>query len=120
MDGTGVGSGLTNWTTNMDGTAGGTTAYAAGVPDATSPLQVVALLILFIFPAVALVVVSLRAAGRWAWRQFGWGEFLALSIPFFKALLLMTADDGLIVVAMIMSAIETAASYKCKWPTHRP
>lgn len=74
MDDSGMGSGLTNWTVNMDGTAGGTTAYAMGVPDATSPLQMVALFIIFFFPAVALVVVSLRAAGRWAWRQFGWGE----------------------------------------------
>lgn len=76
MDGTGIETGLTNWTTNMDGTAGGTTPFAWGVPDATSPLQMVALFILFFFPAVALVVVSLRAAGRWAWGQFGWGESL--------------------------------------------
>lgn len=74
MDGTGNVTGLGNWTMNMDGTASGTTAYASGVPDATSPLQTVALFILFFFPALALVVVSLRAAGRWAWGQFGWGE----------------------------------------------
>lgn len=75
MDGAGMDTALANWTMNMDGTAGGTTAYASGVPDASSPLQVVALCILFIFPGLALVVVSLRAAGRWTWGQFGWGEF---------------------------------------------
>lgn len=65
----------------MDGTWGGTGAYAEGVPDVTSPLQVIALSILFFFPTLALLVISLRAAGRWAWRQFGWGESSSLPFP---------------------------------------
>ena len=117
MDGTGTGMGAppANWTTNMDGTAGGTTAYASGVPDATSLLQVVALCILFSFPALALAVVSLRVAGggRGA-SSDGVSLSSTLTSPFsFTCSLLTTPDDGLVVVAMLLSAIETAASYKC-------
>ncbi|SPO02965.1 related to integral membrane protein PTH11 [Cephalotrichum gorgonifer] len=93
MDGIGASSPAPGGTMGMNGSPVGTMAYAKGVPDATSARQNVALFILFFFPALALVTVSLRAAGRWAWRQFGW-------------------DDTLICVAMFMSALETAASYK--------
>jgi hypothetical protein len=41
-------------------------------PPATG-LQIFAIAIIFVFPAVALVVVMIRAAGRIAIRQFGWG-----------------------------------------------
>ena len=112
MDRIGTGTSLTNRTVKMDGTTAGVTAYAEGVPDVTSPLQAFALFILFLFPALALVVVSLRAAGRWAWRQFGWGKPPRSHISERDSL--TTSDDGLIVVAMLLSAIETAASYKCK------
>jgi hypothetical protein len=41
-------------------------------PTPTS-LQIFAIVIIFVFPAVALVTVIIRAAGRIAIRQFGWG-----------------------------------------------
>ena len=41
-------------------------------PTPTS-LQIFAIAIIFVFPALALVVVIIRAAGRIAIRQFGWG-----------------------------------------------
>jgi hypothetical protein len=39
-------------------------------------LQIFAIAIIFVFPALALVVVIIRAAGRVAIRQFGWGTCL--------------------------------------------
>ena len=44
-----------------------------GIPDRTSGMQNFALAILFGFPALALIIVVIRTAGRWASRQFGWG-----------------------------------------------
>lgn len=41
-------------------------------PTPTS-LQIFAIAIIVVFPALALVVVIMRAAGRIAIRQFGWG-----------------------------------------------
>ena len=57
-------------------------------------LQVFALFVNFFFPAVALIIVSTRAAGRLAIRQFGW-------------------DDWLVCIAMLMSVAETVISYFC-------
>lgn len=62
MDSNGTGTSLTNRTANMRRMTGPSTAYAEGVSDAMSPLQIPALFILFIFPTLALVVVFLRAA----------------------------------------------------------
>ncbi|KAK3357093.1 hypothetical protein B0T25DRAFT_146694 [Lasiosphaeria hispida] len=62
-------------------------------PNSGPPrLQVFALFVNFFFPALALVVVSTRAAGRLATRQFGW-------------------DDWLVCIAMMMSVAETVISY---------
>jgi uncharacterized membrane protein len=44
------------------------------LPDRTSGLQNFALAILFVFPALALIIVVTRAIGRWSSRQFGWGK----------------------------------------------
>ena len=63
-------------------------------PSPTS-LQIFALFIIFFFPAIALVVVLIRVAGRFATKQFGW-------------------DDSLISVAMFLSLAETVISYFCK------
>lgn len=41
---------------------------------APTSLQIFAIAIIFVFPALALVVVTIRAAGRIAIRQFGWGK----------------------------------------------
>ncbi len=65
-------------------------------PNPTSLMQTFALIILFFFPGVALIIVGIRAVGRWTSRQFGW-------------------DDGLICTAMLMSIAETFASYKCTY-----
>ncbi|KAB5570113.1 hypothetical protein GE09DRAFT_1170964 [Coniochaeta sp. 2T2.1] len=60
-------------------------------PTPTS-LQIFAIAIIFVFPALALVVVIIRSAGRIAIRQFGW-------------------DDWLICIAMLLSIAETVISY---------
>ncbi|KAI1635310.1 CFEM domain-containing protein [Biscogniauxia mediterranea] len=57
-----------------------------------SPLQQGGFFILFFFPSIALVVVSLRAYGRIKARQFGW-------------------DDALTCMAMMFSIAETGCSY---------
>ncbi len=58
-------------------------------------LQIFAIFITFFFPALALVVVGIRAAGRLATHQFGW-------------------DDWLVSIAMLLSVAETVISYFCK------
>ncbi|TLD30909.1 hypothetical protein PspLS_02054 [Pyricularia sp. CBS 133598] len=60
--------------------------------EPTSELQTVAIAIIFIFPALALLVVVLRAMGRASTRQFG-------------------LDDWLISIAMLLSLIQTLMSY---------
>lgn len=131
---TGTAGGAAATNTGMTTVGGGNNMmfFSNSVPDRSSGLQIFALFVLFSFPSLALVVVSLRAAGRWAWRQFGWGTFLNhLPLLSFardgkggkkprgkrtkESLANMHAnllDDTLICVAMFMSAIETAASYK--------
>lgn len=65
-------------------------------PDpAPTRLQIFAIVVVFTFPAIALVIVMIRAAGRIAIRQFGW-------------------DDALISIAMVFSLIETVLSYFCE------
>ncbi|KAK3322217.1 hypothetical protein B0H66DRAFT_194942 [Apodospora peruviana] len=59
---------------------------------ATSGLQIFALFVNFFFPALALAVVTTRAAGRFATNQFGW-------------------DDWLVCIAMLMSVAETVISF---------
>ena len=61
---------------------------------ATSGLQIFALFINFFFPALALLVVTVRVAGRVAASQ-------------------LAADDWLICVAMLMSIAETIISFFC-------
>lgn len=62
-------------------------------PEA-SGLQIFALFINFFFPALALLVVSIRVAGRLAARQFA-------------------VDDSLVCIAMLMSVAETVISFFC-------
>lgn len=62
MDGIGTGTSLASRTANMHGTTWPSTDYAEGVPDATIPPHILALLILFYFSALAFLVISLRAA----------------------------------------------------------
>lgn len=45
------------------------------IPPQSSGLQTVGLFILFFLPALALVIVITRCAGRFATGQFGWGEW---------------------------------------------
>ncbi|EJT81072.1 hypothetical protein GGTG_01059 [Gaeumannomyces tritici R3-111a-1] len=61
-------------------------------PEATSGLQRLAIAIIFVFAALALVIIVLRAVGRIRTRQFG-------------------LDDWLISVAMFLSVLETIFSY---------
>ncbi|KAI1085630.1 hypothetical protein F5B20DRAFT_10041 [Whalleya microplaca] len=61
-------------------------------PDPSSSEQDAAIAIIMGFPAVALLIVSIRVAGRLSSRQFG-------------------LDDGLICIATVLSICETAASY---------
>ena len=68
-------------------------------PEPTT-LQMLAVAIIFVFPAIAMVVLLIRVAGRFATRQFGW-------------------DDWLICVAMLFSIAETVFSFFCK-STFRP
>ncbi|KAH9211450.1 hypothetical protein DL95DRAFT_464881 [Leptodontidium sp. 2 PMI_412] len=58
----------------------------------TSSLQQAGFAILFMFPAIAMLVVALRVYSRQKMKQFGW-------------------DDGLIVLAMSFSIAETIAGY---------
>lgn len=50
-----------------------TSASSQRYPEPTR-LQMFAIAIIFVFPALALVIVTVRAAGRLAVRQFGWGK----------------------------------------------
>ncbi|KAL2156296.1 hypothetical protein VTH82DRAFT_1041 [Thermothelomyces myriococcoides] len=59
---------------------------------ATSGLQIFALSINFVFPALALLVISVRVAGRLAARLFG-------------------IDDCLVCIAMLMSLAQTVISF---------
>ncbi len=72
------------------------TTSLLGLPafQATSPLQSFAIFVNFFFPALALIVVIVRVAGRVAARQ-------------------LAADDWLVCVAMLMSVAETIISYFC-------
>ncbi|KAJ9136689.1 Cfem domain-containing protein [Pleurostoma richardsiae] len=60
--------------------------------EPTSGLQTFAIFITLFFPALALVIVVIRNAGRFASHTFGW-------------------DDGLISIAMLLSVAETIVSY---------
>lgn len=76
---------------------GDDTGLSAAMPDPpATPLQIFALFIIFFFPAIALVVVLVRVAGRLASVQFGW-------------------DDWLISIAMFLSIVETVISYFCEY-----
>ncbi len=61
---------------------------------APTGLQIFALFVNFFFPALALLVVTVRVAGRVAANQFA-------------------ADDWLVCVAMLMSVAETIISFFC-------
>ena len=61
---------------------------------AASGLQIFALCINFFFPALALLVVSIRVAGR-------------------VAASLFAVDDWLVCIAMLMSVAETVISFFC-------
>jgi hypothetical protein len=50
-------------------------------PEPTSGLQTFAIFITFFFPALALVVIVIRDAGRLATRQFGLGTSMAVARP---------------------------------------
>lgn len=66
------------------------------MPDPTpTSLQIFAIFIIIFFPALALVVVLIRVAGRLATSQFGW-------------------DDWLISMAMLLSVAETIISFFCE------
>ncbi|KAI0017342.1 hypothetical protein F4780DRAFT_796506 [Xylariomycetidae sp. FL0641] len=68
------------------------TALVVPASDPTSAKQSSAIAILVVFPALALLVVCIRVAGRVSSHQFGW-------------------DDSLVCIAMAFSILETAASY---------
>ncbi|KAI0480280.1 hypothetical protein GGR56DRAFT_687269 [Xylariaceae sp. FL0804] len=74
------------------GSLGAFVALGASVPDVSSSTQNAAIAILFTLPALALLLVCTRTIGRAVSNQFGW-------------------DDGLILMAMVLSLAETAASY---------
>lgn len=61
---------------------------------AASGLQIFALFINFFFPALALLIVSVRVAGRLASGLFA-------------------VDDWLVCIAMLMSVAETVISFFC-------
>ncbi|KAH7317726.1 CFEM domain-containing protein [Rhexocercosporidium sp. MPI-PUGE-AT-0058] len=60
----------------------------------TSSFQQAGFAILFLFPVIAIIVVALRVYIRRKMKQFGW-------------------DDGLIVLAMVLSIAATVAGYYC-------
>jgi hypothetical protein len=66
---------------------------------AASGLQIFALVINFSFPALALLVVSIRVAGR-------------------VAASLFAVDDWLVCIAMLMSVAETVISFFCASDHH--
>ena len=66
---------------------------------AASGLQIFALFINFFFPALALLVVSIRVAGR-------------------VAASLFAVDDWLVCIAMLMSVAETVISFFCASDHH--
>ncbi|KAI0009553.1 hypothetical protein F4779DRAFT_640394 [Xylariaceae sp. FL0662B] len=83
----------------MASIAGRQSVSGPGLPHADtadlypySPLQQGGFFILFFFPAIALVIISLRVYERTRSRQFGW-------------------DDVLACVAMVLSVAETGCSY---------
>lgn len=61
---------------------------------APSGLQIFAIFVNFFFPALALIVVTIRAVGRFATNRFGW-------------------DDWLVCIAMVLSVGETVISFFC-------
>jgi hypothetical protein len=71
-------------------------ASLLALPTSPAPtgLQIFALFVNFFFPALALLVVTVRVAGRVAADQFA-------------------ADDWLVCVAMLMSVAETIISFFC-------
>lgn len=66
-----------------------------------SGLQIFALFVNFFFPALALLVVAVRVAGRVAVGQFA-------------------LDDWLVCIAMLMSVAETVISFFCTSRISRP
>ncbi len=75
-----------------------TTLLSLPTSPAATGLQIFALFVNFFFPALALVVVSIRVAGRVAATQFA-------------------LDDWLVCVAMLLSIAETIISFFCM-PIH--
>lgn len=71
-------------------------ASILSLPSSPAPtgLQIFAIFVNFFFPGLALIVVTTRAAGRFATSQFGW-------------------DDWLVCIAMVMSVGETVISFFC-------
>lgn len=71
-----------------------TSLLALPSSPAPSGLQIFAIFVNFFFPALALIVVIIRAAGRVATGRFGW-------------------DDWLVCIAMVLSVGETVISFFC-------
>ncbi|KAM7184660.1 hypothetical protein V8F33_012863 [Rhypophila sp. PSN 637] len=69
-----------------------TSLLALPSSPAPSGLQIFAIFVNFFFPALALIVVTTRAAGRFATGRFGW-------------------DDWLVCIAMVLSVGETVISF---------
>lgn len=78
----------------IDSVMDATSLLALPSSPAPSGLQIFAIFINFFFPALALIVVSIRAAGRFATGRFGW-------------------DDWLVCIAMVLSVGETIISFFC-------
>jgi hypothetical protein len=76
----------------------GSTLLALPTFPPASGLQIFALFVNFFFPGLALLVVSVRVAGRVAANQFA-------------------VDDWLVCIAMLMSIAETVISFFCT-PAH--
>jgi hypothetical protein len=82
----------------------------------TSSLQKAGIALEIMFPLLSLITVSLRVYARLTTRNFGWGEFVQVSLPvpswdlpplsYFPGLQtnkISSPDDGLIIVAMILA-----------------
>lgn len=57
-----------------------TAASLLTIPSQTTGLQTLGLFLLFFFPALALIVIIVRCAGRFATSQFGWGMWPLLPL----------------------------------------
>ncbi|OIW33786.1 hypothetical protein CONLIGDRAFT_640876 [Coniochaeta ligniaria NRRL 30616] len=77
-------------------------------PTPTS-LQIFAIAIIFVFPALALVVVIIRAAGRIAIRQFGWAMLLSIAETIISYFFIKTNFVGIHVADIPKNQDQTEA-----------